>query len=267
MTRWAFLGAGAMAGAIVRSLIAGKVATPEAIRCIGGNDPTAANLAKDTGITAANDFPHLLDGADVFVVACKPQNLRDLPPELATLAAGRLVISIAAGKKLSTLRTTFPAARNIVRVMPNTPAQIGAGMSGWCASLPPTDADTRVVTAFLNAMGQSVQVDETDMDAVTAVSGSGPAYVFEFAAALQEAGIAAGLAKDVARQLAQQTLLGAAKLLTASSDSADVLRDRVTSPNGTTFAALQVFKEEQFRKMIVDAVNAATKRSRELSAG
>lgn len=265
MTHWAFLGAGAMAGAIVRSLIAGKVAEPEAIRCIGGNDPTAANLAKDTGVTAVDDFLRLLDGADVLVVACKPQNLRELPPEIAAHSVGRLVISIVAGKTLSTLWQIFPKARNIVRVMPNTPAQIGSGMSGWCVHQPLTDADSSLVAALLGAMGEHVQVDESDMDAVTAVSGSGPAYVFEFAAALQEAGIAAGLSEDVARQLAQQTILGAAQLLKLSNETAETLRDRVTSPNGTTFAALQVMQDRNFRKMIDDAVAAAAARSRELS--
>jgi len=266
MTRWAFLGAGAMAGAIVRSLIAGKVAKPDAIRCIGGNDPTATNLANATGIAAVTEFPELLDGADVLVVACKPQNLRELPLELAALSASRLVISIVAGKSLSALRPTFPQARNIVRVMPNTPAQIGSGMSGWCADRPMTDGDSALVAALLSAMGESVHVDEADMDAVTALSGSGPAYVFEFAAALQEAGVAAGLADEVARQLAQQPILGAAQLLSLSNESADTLRDRVTSPNGTTFAALQVLKDRQFRKVIDDAVAAAAARSRELSA-
>lgn len=266
MTRWAFLGAGAMAGAMVRGLLAQRAAEPAAITCIGGNDPTAANLARDTGIGVAGSFEDLLARADVLIVACKPQNLGELPPALATLTAGRLIISIVAGKRLATLARIFPQARNLVRVMPNTPAQIGAGVSGWCSREPLSAADQEVVLALLQAMGRAVAVDEAMLDAVTAVSGSGPAYVFEFAAALREAGVAAGLPAETATLLAQQTILGAARLLVESGMSAEVLRDRVTSPGGTTFAALQVFKQRDFRGLINEAVAAAARRSQELSA-
>jgi pyrroline-5-carboxylate reductase len=266
MTRWAFVGAGAMAGAMVRGLLAANTTRPEDIICIGGNDPTAANLARDTGVLIASSFEELLDGADVLILACKPQNLADLPARLAELSAEKLVISIVAGKRLSTLAKLFPRARNLVRVMPNTPGQIGAGISGWSPQHEPTSTDRGTLLELLQALGQAVEVEEGMMDAVTAVSGSGPAYVFEFAAALREAGIAAGLPPETAKVLALQTLLGAAKLLVASTDSAEVLRDRVTSPNGTTFAALQVFKARNFRGLIRDAVAAATQRSRELSS-
>lgn len=266
MTRWAFLGAGAMAGAMVRGLLARGTARPADIVCIGGNDPTAANLARDTGIVVADSFEALLQGADVLIVACKPQNLAELPPSLAALTADRVVISIAAGKRLATLTKLFSQARAVVRVMPNTPAQISAGVSGWCSSKPLTDVDRATVLALLEAMGRAVEVEEAMMDAVTAVSGSGPAYVFEFAAALREAGVAAGLPRETARLLAEQTLLGAARLLVESGTEAETLRDRVTSPNGTTYAALQVLKARDFRALINDAVAAAARRSQELSA-
>lgn len=266
MTRWAFLGAGAMAGAMVRGLLAAGPTKPDGIICIGGNDPTAANLARDTGVLVASTFEELLDGADVLILACKPQNLADLPPALAELSAGKLIISIVAGKRLATLGQLFPHARNLVRVMPNTPGQIGAGISGWCANQPPTSADRGTLLELLQALGKAVEVTEDKMDAVTAVSGSGPAYVFEFAAALREAGIAAGLPAETALMLAQETILGAARLLAASETPAETLRDRVTSPNGTTFAALQVFQAREFRALIAEAVAAATKRSQELSA-
>ncbi|BET69598.1 pyrroline-5-carboxylate reductase [Opitutales bacterium ASA1] len=265
MTRWAFLGAGAMAGAMVRGLLSSGRAKPSDIVCIGGADPTAVNLARATGIEVAADFATLLTSADVLVLACKPQNLADLPDELATLTSGRLVVSIIAGKRLETLHRRFPHARNLVRVMPNTPGQIGTGISGWCAHDPLTDADERTLLQLLHALGKAVAVSEPDMDAVTAVSGSGPAYVFEFAAALREAGIHAGLEPATATLLAQETLLGAARLLAESHDTAETLRDRVTSPNGTTYAALQVLLAHDFRGLFREAVAAATKRSRELS--
>jgi pyrroline-5-carboxylate reductase len=266
MTRWAFLGAGAMAGAMVRGLLAAGATKPDAIVCIGGNDPTAANLSRDTGVHVASAYEELLEGADVLIVACKPQTLAELPASLVTLTGDKLVVSILAGKRVSSLVKVFPQARNVVRVMPNTPGQIGAGISGWCAKTTLTSTDRGTLLELLQALGKVVEVEEAMMDAVTAVSGSGPAYVFEFAAALREAGVAAGLPAETAKLLAQETILGAARLLVASDTPAEVLRDRVTSPNGTTFAALQVFKAHDFRAMIAEAVAAATKRSKELSA-
>lgn len=266
MTRWAFLGAGAMAGAMVRGLLAAHAAAPRSIVCIGGNDPTAANLSQDTGVLVAGAYDELLAGADVLIVACKPQTLAQLPPDLAALTAGKLVVSILAGKRLASLAPVFPSARNIVRVMPNTPGQIGAGISGWCAIRALDEADRATVLTLLEALGKVVAVDEPMMDAVTAVSGSGPAYVFEFAAALRDGGIAAGLTEETAKRLAHETILGAARLLVESNAPAELLRDRVTSPNGTTFAALQVFKARDFRGMVAEAVAAAAQRSKELSA-
>lgn len=267
MTRWAFIGAGAMAGAMVHGLISRRVAGPESIACIGGNDPTADNLARATGVRVAPTFEQLLADADVLIVACKPQNLAQLPAALADLTAGRLVISILAGKRLASLGRVFPRARNLVRVMPNTPGQIGAGISGWCPRSPLSEADRATLLDLLHALGKAVEVEEPSLDAITAVSGSGPGYVFEFAAALREAAITAGLAPDAATLLVQETLLGSAKLLAAQpGTSADTLRDRVTSPNGTTAAALQVFAGRKFRAMVTDAVAAAARRSRELSA-
>lgn len=266
MTRWSFLGAGAMAGAMVRGLISANAAKPEDISCIGGADPTAGNLARATGIRAVTTFAELLGGADVMVLACKPQNLESLPPELSVLTKDKLVISIVAGKRLSTIARLFPEARNLVRVMPNTPAQIGAGTSGWCTLSALTESDEGIATTLLGAMGRAVRIDEADMDALTAISGSGPAYVFEFTAALREAGVEAGLSSETASILAQETVLGAARLMARSEDSPETLRDRVTSPNGTTFAALQVFARRGFRDLIREAVTAARDRSKELSA-
>jgi pyrroline-5-carboxylate reductase len=267
MTRWAFIGAGAMAGAMIQGLIARRVAGPQFITCIGGNDPTAETLSRATGVRAATSFEELLVGADVLIAACKPQNLADLPPTLADLTAGKLVVSILAGTRIARLAKAFPRARNVVRVMPNTPAQIGAGISGWCAHAPLADEDRATVLSLLCALGKAVEVQEPDMDAITAVSGSGPAYLFEFVAALRAAAVANGLAPDVAALLVEETILGSIRLLAHTGASPDTLRDRVTSPNGTTAAALRVLGERNFRQMIKDAVTAAARRSTELSGG
>ncbi len=266
MTRWAFLGAGSMAGAMVHGLITNRVAGPLFISCISGSGRTAEALARSTGIQIAPSLAALVEGCDVLIVACKPQQLASLDPALASLTAGKLVVSVLAGKRLATLARFFPRTRALVRVMPNTPGQIGAGISGWCANAALGDEDRATLLALLHALGREVEVAEHDMDALTAVAGSGPAYVFEFVAALREAGVRAGLAPDTAALLVQETVLGAARLLAHTGATPDSLRDRVTSPNGTTAAALKVFGDRDFRGMVANAVAAAARRSQELSA-
>lgn len=261
----AFLGAGRMASAIVVGLLAKKICTASELICIDGGDDTARQLASRTGVGVAGDLQGLLAAADVLVLACKPQQLAGLDPMLAEYTRGRLVLSILAGKRLQRLTAALPHARNIVRAMPNTPGQIGAGITGWCALKPLVPGDRGVIASILGALGQSTELAEAQLDAVTGLSGSGPAYVFEFAAALRDAGEAVGLPRDVAWQLARETLLGSAQLLASTGTEPEQLRDQVTSPNGTTFAGLQRMKARDFRALIQETVVAATDRSRELS--
>jgi pyrroline-5-carboxylate reductase len=265
MTRIAFLGAGRMASAIVRGLLARKVAAPSDLACLGGADPTAADLASRTGIRLAKSPEELLAGADALVVAFKPQNLADADPRLADLTSGKLVLSILAGKRLQRLERTFPRARNLVRCMPNTPAQIGAGITAWAPAKPLSPADRSTVDALLGSLGRAVEVPESQLDAVTGLSGSGPAYVFEFAAALREAGVAVGLSPADAEALAIATLSGSARLLEERKTAPEKLRDEVVSPNGTTAAGLARLSAGDFRGLIRETVRAATARSEELS--
>lgn len=265
MPKFAFLGAGRMASAMVGGLLARKAATPADVACIGGNDDTAQVLARRTGITVHSDLVSLLAKADTVVLACKPQQLAGLDPRLADLTAGRLVISILAGKRLARLARTFPRTRNLVRAMPNTPGQIGAGITGWCARQPLSAADRRLVDTVLGALGQAIELEEKQLDAVTAVSGSGPAFLFEFIAALREGGVAAGLPREVAAQLAQATALGSARLLAETQAEPEALRDQVTSPHGTTYAGLQRMAARGFRDTIKETILAAKARSEELS--
>ncbi|MEX2044602.1 MAG: pyrroline-5-carboxylate reductase [Opitutus sp.] len=267
MRRIAFLGSGNMAGAIVDGLLAKQAATPGELICLGGDDDTAATLGARTGIGIARSLEDLLGEADALLLAFKPQHLASADPRLAVFTEGRLVVSILAGKRLADLSRVFPRARNLVRTMPNTPGQIGAGITGWCARDPLSAADRTLVETLLGALGKAIEVRETDLDAVTGVSGSGPAYVFEFAAALRDAAVAAGLSRPVAEKLAVETLLGSARLLAHKAIDPEILRDQVTSPNGTTFAGLQRLKAGNFRDLIRDTVRAATERSRELSRG
>jgi pyrroline-5-carboxylate reductase len=263
--RFAFIGAGRMASAMVGGLLASKAAQPAAIACIGGDDDTAQILAARTGIAAAPDLASLLAAADTVVLACKPQQLAGLDPRLASLTAGRLVISILAGKRLARLAETFPQARNLVRAMPNTPGQIGAGITGWASFQPLSASDRSVVDTVLGSLGEMVALAEADLDAVTALSGSGPAFLFEFVAALREGGVAAGLPRAVAAKLAQATVLGSARLLAETGIEPEALRDQVTSPHGTTFAGLQCMAARGFRDTIRETILAAKARSEELS--
>jgi pyrroline-5-carboxylate reductase len=265
MPKIAFLGAGRMASAIIDGLLAQNVAPPADLACTDGGDDTARRLAERTGVTATTDLAALLGGADTIVLACKPQQLAGLDPRLADLAAGKLVLSILAGKRLATLAAVFPRARALVRSMPNTPGQIGAGVTAWCAHSALSPTDRALVGAILGAMGQVVEIEETQLDAVTGLSGSGPAYVFEFTAALRDAGEAAGLPRDIAWKLAMETVLGSARLMARTGTEPETLRDQVTSPNGTTFAGLQRMKARDFRGVIKETVLTATARSVELS--
>lgn len=264
MPKIAFLGSGNMASAFVGGLLSSGM-EPANLVCYSGSGKSALVLAERTGIQQVNTLAELMQDADTLVVAFKPQHLASADPRLAELTAGKLVVSVLAGKKLSSLARVFPRARNLVRTMPNTPGQIGAGITGWCAAAPLLPEDRATVAALLQALGQAVEVAESDLDAVTGLSGSGPAYVFEFAAALRDAGEAAGLNRSTAEKLAVETLLGAARLLARKQIDPEILRDQVTSPNGTTFAGLQRLKAGEFRGLIRETVLAATARAKELS--
>ncbi len=255
-----------MASAIVKGLLENQHYRANEIACTCGEDPSGPALAAATGIHYQADITPALAGAEAVVVACKPQQFKDLKESLCDAAAGKLVISILAGTTLARLAGKFSGARNIVRTMPNTPGQIGAGVTAFAPLEDLADPDVAIVEAILSSLGNFHQVEESDLDAVTALSGSGPAYVFEFAAALHEAGNAAGLPDELARSLTIDTLLGAAMLLAESDSSADELRDAVTSPGGTTAAALEVLRKAEFRQLIQKAVAAAKARSEELAA-
>jgi pyrroline-5-carboxylate reductase len=254
-----------MASAMVGGLLGRGAAAPADIACIGGNDDTAQVLARRTGITACDELAPLLAAADTVVLACKPQQLAGLDPRLADFTAGRLVISILAGKRLARLARTFPRARTLVRAMPNTPGQIGAGITAWCSLRPPGEADRRTIDTVLGALGQVVELEEKHLDAVTAVSGSGPAFLFEFVAALRDGGVSAGLPREVAARLAAETVLGAARLLAETKTEPEALRDQVTSPHGTTEAGLRRMAARGFRDTVKETVLAARARSEELS--
>lgn len=261
----AFIGAGNLGSAIIRGLLAQKICAPTDLVCTSKTGSSAQKIAAATGIVYEPDLARLLAHADTVVIAFKPQSLAAADPQLAALTSGKLLISVLAGKRLSRLAQTFPTARNLVRFLPNTPSAIGAGIAGWCAATPLSPADRATVQSILDAMGASVELDEKHLDAITALGGSGPAFLFEFVAALRDGGIAAGLPLEVARKFAIETVLGSARLLARSGLEPDALRDQVVSPKGTTYAGLQVMASAKFRDTIRDTILAATHRAEELS--
>ncbi len=265
MTTLAFIGAGRMASAMVDGILAAGRIKPSQIIACAGPDLTAEALRDRTGIQVAPTASSAAATADFVILACKPQQLESLDPGLAEACSGKAILSILAGIPIKRLRTAFPKARLLIRAMPNTPGQIRAGITGYATQPEPEPADADWVAHLLGALGEIVPVAESDLDAVTAVSGSGPGYVFEFCAALREAGIAQGLTPDVADRLARATLLGSARLLDhAPSVSAEEQRDRVTSPGGTTEAGLKILSDKGFRQLLRTTVEAAADRSREL---
>ncbi|MDB6095636.1 MAG: pyrroline-5-carboxylate reductase [Verrucomicrobia bacterium] len=265
MPKFAFLGAGNMASAMVDGLLAKGAVTTSDLTCLGGTGRTAAALSARTGIILAPSLAELATAADTLVVAFKPQQLAGADPHLAELTAGKLVISVLAGKRLARLAQAFPRARAIVWAMPNTPARIGAGMSAWCSLHPLSTNDRATVEMLLSALGQAIEIEEASMDAAAAVSASGPAFLFEFAAALRDGGVAAGLTPEIAKALAVETVLGASRLLARSGTDPEELRRQVTSPKGMTLAGLMRMEARDFRGTLRETVLAAKARSEEMS--
>ena len=256
-----------MASAIVDGLLSEQPLLKNSLACFSATGESARALAARTGVTAAANLPELLEGADVVVVAFKPQHLATADPRLTELTAGKIVLSVLAAKTLEHLAVVFPRARNIIRTMPNTPSAIGAGITGWCARDELSAADRETVVSLLGAIGRELEVPEEKIDALMGVSGCGPAFVFEFTAALRDAGVAAGLTSEESQMLAIETVLGSARLMARSDQSPEALRDQVTSPNGTTYAGLQRLAAHDLRGIMKETVAAAKARSIELSQG
>jgi pyrroline-5-carboxylate reductase len=261
----AFIGAGNMAGALIRGLIG--TGTVPADRIIAA-DPDRARLdalGSELGVRTAEDNAQALRSADVVVLATKPQVFPSVLPALgASLRPDALVVSIAAGISTKIIEGSLPAGARVVRTMPNTPALVGVGATAIAGGKHATDADLALVETLFQSVGLCVRVPESQIDAVTGLSGSGPAYVFAMIEALRDAGVREGLSEETSLQLAAQTVLGAARLLFEQNEPPETLRERVTSPGGTTRAGLDALEASGFAEVLAGAVRAATRRSNEL---
>jgi pyrroline-5-carboxylate reductase len=256
-----FLGGGRMADALVGGMLAaGHPAGDLAVVEISAARRDELAATRPGVAVLAEPGP-----ADAAVVATKPADVGDALRAAAAAAPGlRRVLSIAAGVDTAALQAAVPAGVAVVRAMPNTPALVGEGASAICAGPTATDDDLAWAEGLLGSVGTVVRVPERLMDAVTGLSGSGPAYVFLIAEALTDAGVLAGLPRDVADALTRQTLVGAAQLLASSDEGPEALRAAVTSPGGTTAAGLRELESHAVRAAIIDAVSAAAARSVEL---
>ncbi len=264
--RWGFIGAGKMASALIR----GMIRHGQPADSISASDTYAANraaLVSETGIHSYQSNAEVVANSEVIVLAVKPQVMAEVMVELrGELSARHLVVSIAAGVSLATLARGLGEDRRIVRVMPNTPAVVGAGAAGYSLGGATIAGDEGTVRGCLEAIGRAFLVPEPLLDAVTAVSGSGPAFACLMIEALADGGVRVGLPRDLAMTLAAQTLLGTAKMVLETGMHPGALKDQVASPAGTTIAGLHALERGGLRGVLMDAVEAAYERSIELAA-
>ncbi len=262
----ALLGVGMMGENLLAGLLAGGI-TPDQVVGTDLRPERQREITVKYGVRVVGDNSTAVAGADTVVVIVKPYDVAAaLDGISASLAPGALVVSLAAGVEIAVLEAHLPAGTPVVRVMPNTPASVGEGMSAVAGGTSATAEHLLRTTELLGAVGRVVTVPEKHLDAVTAVSGSGPAYVMYVAEAMIDAGVLLGLPRDVATALATQTLYGSAKLLRDSGTHPAVLRENVTSPGGTTAAALRTLDDRGVKAAFVAAMEACRDRSRELAA-
>ncbi len=260
-----FIGAGQMAKALAGGFVqAGILPATRLLASDAIAEATVAFCDQIIGARAAASNADLVAACDLVVLAVKPQNMPTVFTELRESdTKEKLFISIVAGMDCDRLSVGLRSDR-IVRVMPNTPCLIGAGIAAIAQGVGATDADTQFVQRLLESVGQAVVLEEFHLDAVTGLSGSGPAFVYQAIEAMIAGGVQEGLDPGVARQLAVQTVIGSARMVSATDESPGDLTDRVASPNGTTVAGLRVLAEKKFKPTLTAAIAAATQRSREL---
>lgn len=262
-TRVALFGGGVMGESVLSGLLASGYAAEDVV-VVEKRAERAAELTDRHGVDTASG-PDAVRSADVLLLVVKPHDVASVLTEVAdNLPRGVLVVSLAAGVTTAAIEQVLPANTAVVRVMPNTPARIGQGMAAASPGSHATEDHLELVTRLLSGTGKVLVVDEKQQDAVTAVSGSGPAYLFLVAEAMTDAAVTLGLPRDVARELVTQTLYGSATLLNQSGEHPTLLREQVTSPGGTTAAALAALEANGLRRAFAEALTAARDRSLEL---
>jgi pyrroline-5-carboxylate reductase len=261
----AFLGAGNMAEALIKGLLRAGTAKPESLIATGRRADRLELLHSTYGVRTTLDNMAAVREADVVVLSVKPQALDKVLIQVAPVVdPHKLVISVAAGVPIAAMERRFGAGARIIRTMPNTPSLVGAGACALARGEHASDEDLAVATRIFQSVGTTTVVDENLLDAVTGLSGSGPAYIFLIIEALSDAGVKVGLPRYTALKLAAQTVLGSAQLLIETGAHPGQLKDQVTSPGGTAIAGLHTLEAGGLRTTLINAVEAATRRAKEL---
>jgi pyrroline-5-carboxylate reductase len=263
--RIAFVGGGNMAEALIRGLVKSNSVRAEDLAAYDRQPDKLGRLAERYGIQAARDNAACVGSADIVVLAIKPQVMAAVLAAVSGhIPENALVVSIAAGVSTGMIESHLRRGTRVVRTMPNTAAMVGRSATAMAAGLHATEDDMRTARAMFEAVGRVVVVDEVSLDAVTGLSGSGPAYIFLIIEALADGGVKVGLSREVALELAAQTLAGAAHMLLETGEHPGRLKDQVTSPGGTAIAGLHTLEAGGLRTTLINAVEAATRRAREL---
>jgi pyrroline-5-carboxylate reductase len=263
-----FLGAGKMAGALAKGVISSGLVKAGQIRASDPLAPARAAFAKETGVETTASNTDVVNFASLLVLAVKPGNVNELLAQIrGSLTPRHLLVSIAAGVPIARLEGALGQSARIIRVMPNTPALVGASATAFACGKAATAADAELARKFFSAVGIVFEVKEALLDAVTGLSGSGPAYIYLIIEALSDGGVAAGLPREVATRLAAQTVLGSAKMVLETGQHPGALRDMVTSPGGTTVEGLHELEKGAIRAVLINAVRAASEKSKKLGQG
>lgn len=259
-----FIGTGKMGEALIKGILHSGLVSPESIFASDVDPARLQTLETEYGIIASKDNCAAVAESDVLIIAVKPQTVPAVLKEIKNCIKNQLIISIAAGVTIETFENSLPGGTKVLRVMPNIAATVGESASAVSPGTAISREDVAVATAILNAIGRTVILPEHLMDAVTGLSGSGPAYIFMIIEALADGGVHEGLDRNTAKILAAQTVIGAAKMVLEDRCHLGELKDMVTSPGGTTIRGLRVLEERGMRIAMMDAVIAASERSKEL---
>lgn len=265
MGRLAIIGAGAMGSAFAGGVISSGLLRAEDVVVSDVDEAHLAEAASALGVVTTTDNSAAVRDADVVIIAVKPAMVRDVLSEIASaLNEGHLVISLAAGVKLEAMESVLPEGVPVIRTMPNTPCLIREGAIGFSRGKAARPEHAATAKRIFDAVGISFEVPEKLLNAVTGLSGSGPAYIYVLIEALSDAGVRVGLPRDIATKLASQTVKGAARMVLDRGEHPAKLKDQVTSPGGTTIAALDTLERAGFRSALIEAVKVATQKAEEL---